>query len=59
MDVILLPNWIENVLTVKGETEDLLMFLDKHLIGSWFKFDTVIPQPHYNTNHAGLQVLIR
>ena len=45
MDVILLPNWIENVLTVKGETEDLLMFLDKHLIGSWFKFDTVIPQP--------------
>ena len=41
-----MPNWISNVLSVSADTsEELILFLDKHLVGSWFKLDTIVPQP--------------
>ena len=41
-----MPNWITNVLSVNADTsDDLINFLNHHIIGSWFKLDTIVPQP--------------
>lgn len=50
-----MPNWTEHVITVTGEPEDLLLFVDKHYVETKddeedsktrrFDFDTIIPEP--------------
>ena len=40
-----MPNWVRNVINVYGKKEDVADFVEKHIKGTTFDFDTIIPEP--------------
>lgn len=40
-----MPSWCENTLKIKGKSEDIYKFCQKHIVGGRFDFNTLIPEP--------------
>lgn len=40
-----MPSWCENTLKIKGKSEDIYKFCQKHIVDGRFDFNTFIPEP--------------
>ena len=53
-----MPNWVTNVITVDGGSDDIIGFINRHINDKgYFDFNTIIPEPKYKVETSSRYIL--
>jgi len=53
-----MPNWVHNIVKVKGNSKAIVKFLDRHVNSEgYFDFNTIIPEPKYKVETSSKYIL--
>lgn len=53
-----MPNWVTNVITVNGDSDDIIGFINRHINDEgYFDFNTIIPEPKYKVETSSKYIL--
>lgn len=45
---VTMPNWVHNIVKVRGDSAAIVKFLDRHVnCDGYFDFNTIVPEPKY------------
>lgn len=52
-----MPNYIQNIIEVHGDSDELVKFINRHIKDGYFDFNTIIPEPKYKAETSKKYIL--